>query len=67
MHSVTNFIGRAIDRLISEPAVTLAVVVAAINTATDQTWQGYATAIAIALGRFVVSPAYSRDSYVKWG
>lgn len=53
-----KFVRRAINRVVREPAVTLGVLVAAINTAEDQTWRGYALAVLIALGRFVVSPAY---------
>lgn len=51
---------RILRHIASEPAVTLAVVVGAINTAADQTWQGYATAVAIALVRFAVSPVVSK-------
>lgn len=47
---------RIFQRIASEPAVTVGVAVAALNTATDQTWQGYATAVVIALLRFAVSP-----------
>lgn len=53
-----SYLKRIVNRIVREPAVTLGVVVAAINTAESQTWQGYALAIVIALGRFVVSPAY---------
>jgi hypothetical protein len=46
--------------------VTVAVIVAAVNAATERSWQGYAAAITIALGRFVVSPAYGTDPTVEW-
>ena len=49
-----------INRIAREPAVTLGVVVAALNTATDQTWKGYAVAVVIALGRFAVSPVVEK-------
>jgi len=52
----TELLKKAARRVASEPAVTLGVVVGAINTATDHTWKGYAVAVAIALGRFAVSP-----------
>lgn len=45
-------------RVLHEPAVVLAVVVAAINTTIDQTWKGYLVSVGIALLRFVVSPVY---------
>lgn len=45
------------NRVAREPAVTVGVVVAAVNTATDRTWKGYAAAVGIALFRFAVSPA----------
>lgn len=45
----------AVKKLANEPALILAVVVAAINGATDQTWKGYAVAIFIALLRFIVT------------
>jgi hypothetical protein len=47
-------------KIASEPAVTLGVVIAAVNTATDQTWKGYASAVAVALMRFAVSPVISK-------
>lgn len=50
------FLKRTFRRIASEPAVTVGVVIAAANTAVDQTWQGYAAAIATALLRFAVSP-----------
>ena len=45
-------------RIVREPAVILGVVVAAINTTQDQSWEGYGVAVATALLRFLVSPAY---------
>lgn len=45
----------ALKKLGNEPAVILGVVVAAVNGATDQSWKGYAAAVAIALLRFVVT------------
>lgn len=59
---VTTRVRRAIDRIVSEPALVLATVVAAVNStgAGEQTWQGYAAAIGIALLRFAVSPAKDR-------
>lgn len=45
-----------INKLLREPAVVVAVVIAGVNTATDHTWQGYAAAVLTALIRFVVSP-----------
>jgi len=47
-------------KIADEPAVTLAVVIAAVNAVTVQTWQGYATAVVTALLRFVVSPVSKR-------
>lgn len=41
-------------RVKNEPAVVLAVAIAAVNTATDQTWAGYAAAVATGLLRFLV-------------
>jgi hypothetical protein len=55
-----SYVKRAINRVVREPAVTLGVLVATINTAEDQTWKGYGLAVLIALGRFVVSPAYGK-------
>lgn len=45
------------NKIASEPAVTVGVIVAAVNSAVDQSWQGYASAVGIALFRFAVSPA----------
>lgn len=45
------------NRIASEPAVTVGIIVAAVNTAVDHSWQGYASAVGIALFRFAVSPA----------
>lgn len=42
-------------RIANEPAVVVGVVVAAVNATTVQTWQGYASAVLIALVRFVVT------------
>lgn len=42
-------------KVANEPAVVLAVVVAAVNGATDQTWKGYAVAVLIGLLRFIVT------------
>lgn len=53
---------KAILKLANEPAVTLGIVVGAVNAATVQTWQGYASAVAVALLRFVVTgPLTSTD------
>jgi urease accessory protein UreF len=49
-------IKKVIQRIASEPAVTLGVVIAAVNASVDQTWQGYAVAVVVALLRFAVSP-----------
>lgn len=57
---MSKFVHKVISKIVSEPAVTLGVVVAAVNATTVQTWQGYATAIVIALGRFAVSPAFGK-------
>ena len=43
----------------NEPLVVLGVVVAAVTATTTQTWQGYATAAAVALMRFVVTGPYT--------
>lgn len=52
---------RALARIVSEPAVVLGVVIAAVTATTTQTWQGYAAAILTALLRFVVSPVPAID------
>lgn len=57
MNLVKTFLKRVWNAVASEPAVTFGVVIAAINTAEDQTWKGYAVAVAVALFRFAVSPA----------
>lgn len=57
MQVIVTFVKRAWNAIASEPAVTLGVIVAAVNTATDQSWKGYATAVVAALFRFAVSPA----------
>ena len=44
-------------KVADEPAVTLAVLVGAVNAVTVQTWQGYASAVAVGLLRFLVTPA----------
>jgi hypothetical protein len=51
------------NRIESDPAVVMAVIVAAINSTPvgDQSWQGYAAAIVTALLRFVVSPYYGAE------
>ncbi len=56
-----NAIKKLLTPILREPAVTLGVVVAAINTAQDHTWKGYALAVLIALGRFIVSPVYGSN------
>lgn len=61
MNKLKNLVSRIVNRVASEPAVTLAVVVAAVNTATDQTWQGYVVAVAAALLRFAVSPVVAKQ------
>lgn len=55
MLHVLEVLGR---KFISNPPVIAAVVVAAINTTTvgDQSWQGYATAILVALVRQFTKP-----------
>lgn len=57
-----EYVKRVLNKIVREPAVTLGVVVAAVNTAQDQSWRGYALAVLIALGRFVVSPAYGKSA-----
>lgn len=49
-----DFLKALARRVINEPAVVLGVVIAAINTAQDQTWKGYAVAVGVALLRFAV-------------
>lgn len=50
------------QRILREPAVVVGVVVAAVTSATDQSWKGYAVAVGVALLRFVVSPAYGEKT-----
>lgn len=57
---MVEFVKKCLNRIAREPAVTLGVVVAAVNTADDQTWKGYALAVIIALGRFAVSPVVEK-------
>jgi len=52
-----SVIVKAYHKILDEPAVTLGIVFAAVNASTNQTWQGYAAAAAVALLRFAVSPA----------
>ncbi len=54
---LTTLVKKVWNALAAEPAVTLAVIVAAVNATTVHTWQGYATAVAVAVFRFAVSPA----------
>lgn len=56
---MTNALKAAWAKVSGEPAVVLGVVIAAVNGATSQTWQGYAAAVAVALLRFVVTPVKS--------
>lgn len=51
-----GFVKTAWAKVVNEPAVVIGVAIAAVNAATVQTWQGYASAVAAALIRFVVSP-----------
>lgn len=53
---LTTHIRRAIDRVVANPALVLATVVAAVNGVTEQSWQAYGAAAGIALLRFAVSP-----------
>ena len=48
------------NKIADEPVVTFAIAYAAVNAATDHTWQGYVAAVAVALLRFAVSPATKR-------
>ena len=57
MSYVKSFFKAVWNKIAAEPAVTLGVIVAAVNTATDQSVKGYVVAVAIALFRFAVSPA----------
>lgn len=43
-----------LTRLKNEPLVILGVLLAGVNTATDQSWKGYVVAVIVALARFVV-------------
>lgn len=45
-----------INKIVSEPAVIAGVVIAALNAATVQSWEGYTAAVVAALVRFVVTP-----------
>ncbi len=44
-----------LQKIANEPAVVLGVVIAAVNATTNQTWQGYAASVAVALLRFLVT------------
>lgn len=46
-------------KIANEPAVTVGVLIAGLNAATVQTWQGYASAVLVALVRFVVTGPFS--------
>jgi hypothetical protein len=47
------------SKIANEPAVLVGVAVAGLNAATVQTWQGYASAVAVALLRFLVGGPFT--------
>lgn len=53
---------KVIRKLINEPAVAVGVIVAAVNATTVQTWQGYGSAVLIALVRFVVTGPFTSNT-----
>lgn len=57
MSYVKRFFSAVWNRIAAEPAVTFGIIVAAVNTATDQSVKGYVLAVIVALFRFAVSPA----------
>ena len=59
---VRTRIRRAVDRIVSNPALVLATVVAAVNSTPvgEQTWQGYGAAVGIAVLRWAVIPVLDR-------
>ena len=57
---MVELLRKTLARLVNEPAVVLAVVVAAVNSVTDQTWQGYAAAVGTALLRFIVTGPFTQ-------
>ena len=59
-NAVSTLVTAVYNKIVDEPAVTFALVVAAINTASDQSLKGYVVAVALALFRFAVSPALPR-------
>lgn len=46
-------------KVINEPLVLFAIVIASLNATTEQTWQGYAVAVITALLRFVVTGPFT--------
>jgi len=58
--AIARFVVAVINKISDEPAVTFGVVVAAVNTATEQSVKGYVLAVLLALFRFAVSPALPR-------
>ena len=55
-----KFLDKMWRQVVSNPTVILGVIVAAVNTTPvgDQSWQGYASAIGIALVRYFTEPYY---------
>jgi hypothetical protein len=54
----SSFLARIWRRVVDEPAATLAVAIAAVNSTPvgEQSWKGYAIAVVVALGRWAVKP-----------
>lgn len=57
MTYIKRFLASVWNRIADEPQVTFAVILAAVNTATEQSVKGYVLAVVVALFRFAVSPA----------
>ena len=53
-------LAKLFNALLHEPAAVVAVVIAALTSATDQSWRGYAAAVLAGLLRFVVSPVAAK-------
>lgn len=54
-----------VRRFVANPPVVAGVVVAALNTAEDQSWEGYAVAVGVALLRYVVQPVWDFRNNLK--
>lgn len=53
-----DLIKKGAKEFVSSPPLVVGVIIAALETATDQSWEGYATAVVVALIRQVVRPVH---------